>query len=272
MLKNRIKEILRRLGLLKAAFRLREAMKVANLRSLYHNLQYLGRKAPDGLPVPPQRLIVLVAGTADISWFLESGKLAAQSIIDTLEKSRLSIEDFQAILDFGCGCGRVVRHWNSLKRAKVYGTDYNRKLIKWCRLHLPFAQFEKNGLCPPLTYSDKKFGFIYAFSVFTHMPEELQLSWINELSRILRPGGYLLITTHGERYLRPLTQNEQEQFQAGQLVVRHEEAAGTNLCAVSHPARYVREKLASGFEVVDFVPGGAKGNPYQDVYLLKKPG
>lgn len=260
------------MGLMKAAFRVAEATKVVNLRSLYHNAQHLGRTAPDGLPVPPQRLIVLVAGTADISWFLESGKLAAKSIMDTLGKHGLGIDDFQAILDFGCGCGRVIRHWKSLEKAVVYGTDFDPRLIDWCRLNLPFAQYETNDLYPPSSFMDERFDFIYALSVFTHMPEQLQFLWMNELSRILRHGGYLLITTHGENMFEALTPDEREEYQAGRLVIRNEEAVGTNLCTACHPVSLVREVLAKEFDVIDFIPGGAKGNPHQDVFLLRKPG
>jgi hypothetical protein len=32
----------------------------------------------------------------------------------------------------------------------------------------------------------------------------------------------------------------------------------------------VYETLAEGFEIVDAVPEGAKGNPVQDLYMLRK--
>jgi ubiquinone/menaquinone biosynthesis C-methylase UbiE len=64
-----------------------------------------------------------------------------------------------------------------------------------------FAQFEVNGLAPPLAYEANHFDFIYALSVFTHLPESLQTAWMSELARVLKPGGYLLMTTHRECYL-----------------------------------------------------------------------
>jgi len=63
-------DLLRRVGLLRPAYRAYEALNA---------LRAAGRHAPaaeDGLPVPPPRLIVRVAGTADVAWFLESGRLA----------------------------------------------------------------------------------------------------------------------------------------------------------------------------------------------------
>jgi len=226
--------------------------------------------ASDGLPVPPGDLIFLVAGASEVSWFLKSGFLAAQSVNNVLERNGVDIGNFENILDFGCGCGRVIRHWKSLGAGKLFGTDYNSELINWCQQNLDFAQFTVNNLSPPLSYNDTTFDFIYAFSVFTHLPEELQFSWMNELTRVLRPGGFLLISTHGEHYLPELAPDEQDQFQRGQLVIRSEELAGTNVCIAYHPPEYVRDKLAKDFTIADFIPEGAKGNPYQDIFLLKK--
>jgi SAM-dependent methyltransferase len=223
----------------------------------------------DGLPLPPRDLIVRVTGSADPDWFVESGRLAAGSIRTALMRHGLNVEQFDSLLDFGCGCGRVIRNWRALPSTKVHGSDYSAKAIAWSRANLPFARFETNGLAPPLAYEDRSFDFIYALSVFTHLPEPLQDAWMRELSRVLRAGGYLVITTHGESYRGKLTAAERERFDRGEPVVRWRQLAGSNLCAAYHPRSYV-ERLAGGFEVVDFAPEGAKGNPQQDQYLLRR--
>ena len=48
-----------------------------------------------------------------------------------------------------------------------------------------------------------------------------------------------------------------------------EEAVGQNNCAAFHPETYVRNVLPRDFDVVDFVPQGALGNPKQDAWLLR---
>ncbi len=225
----------------------------------------------DGLPMPPPTLIVRVAGTPEADWFLESGRLADEAIRDILNHDGAPIEALGAILDFGCGCGRVTRRWVGLRGIRVYGSDRDERAIEWCRRNLPFAQFETNGLAPPLAFDDEAFDLVYALSVLTHLPEELQLLWLRELHRVLRPGGRLLVTTHGAHYLRRLDDAERTRFEAGELVLRWEEAAGSNLCAAYHPRSYVeRTLLPTGFELVEFVAEGAKGNPAQDLYLLRK--
>ncbi len=269
-MKRLVKEALRRVGLLAVVFRLSEIIRTAWFSIRNPQARQRLKKGPDGLPLPPLKQMMFVAGTPEVNWFLEGGRLAAQSVRETLEKNGLALEAFSAVLDFGCGCGRVLRHWRNIQGPQWRGADYNAEMIRWCQHNLSFAQFAINPLDPPLPYPAATFDFVYALSVFTHMPEALQHAWMAELGRVLKPGGYLLITTHGERFLGTLTSSEKAQFHAGQLVVTDAEAAGTNLCGAYHPERYVRERLAAGFDVVDVIPAGAKGHAGQDIYLLRR--
>jgi hypothetical protein len=94
---------------------------------------------------------------------------------------------------------------------------------------------------------------------------------MDELHRVARPGGFVVLTTHGERYLERLDDDERRRFKAGELVVRWGEVPGTNLCTTFHPPSWVRERLLPhGFEEVAFLPEGAAGNPYQDLFLLHR--
>jgi SAM-dependent methyltransferase len=224
-----------------------------------------------GLPLPPGRLMHLVTGAEDVAWFLDSGGAAARGLRTVLDRNGLALESFQSVLDFGCGAGRVLRHWKGLVGPSLHGADANPDLIAWCRANLPFARFHVNGLERGLAVGDASFDLIYALSVFTHLSEPLQRFWIDELTRVVRPGGYLLLTTHGEHYLGRLSAEERDRFGAGRLVVHASGDEGSNDCAAFHPEAYVRATLARGLDVLDFLAEGAVGNPRQDVYLLRKP-
>ncbi len=223
-----------------------------------------------GLPIPPPHLLHLVSGTEDVARFLGSGGDAVWGIREILATNGLRLEDFEAILDFGCGAGRVLRHMADVRGPSLHGADYNDELIAWCRRNLGFAEFQTNGPGGGIAGPSWRYDFVYALSVFTQLSEALQFSWIRELSRVLRPGGHLLLTTQGEHDLPRLTADEQARFRRGELVVRVTRRKGCNDCATFHPPGYVREKLAKGFTVVDFLPQGVGGLSRQDVYLLKK--
>lgn len=258
------------MGMLKRA--LGRARRISNrAKERVQGLSLRASERKRGRQVPPGHLIHLVANTEDVAWFLDSGAAAARSIRDLLAKNGVAIEDFNAILDFGCGVGRVIRHWAELNGPAIHGTDYNPLLVSWCRSELPFAQFRVNELEKPLDVAPASYDFIYCLSVFTHLSETLQHFWMTELFRILKPGGYLLITTHGDHYLSLLSPDDQENYRAGKAVVQKPKREGSNDCSAFHPESYVRETLAQSFDVIAMIPEGALGNPSQDVYLLRKP-
>jgi SAM-dependent methyltransferase len=186
-----------------------------------------------------------------------------------LHTSGVEIRDAAALLDFGCGCGRILRHWHELESTRVHGSDVNPELVWWCDAAFPFAHVVANGLEPPLRYESDTFDVVYAISVFTHLPEALQLPWIRELERVLSPGGRLLVTTKGLSRASAMTDAERERFDAGELVVQNGRYAGRNLCAAFHPEPYVRERLAGDLEVVEFVPADGAVLT-QDATLFRK--
>jgi ubiquinone/menaquinone biosynthesis C-methylase UbiE len=270
---SHFKRTLDRFGLLDyGIFVWEDQVKQFERARLLRNLKFRAQGAPDGLPLPPGYLIWLVVGTSDVQAFLDSGAVHASEFVNaTLVKNGLAMNGFDSVLDFGCGCGRIMRYWKDVRGVTLYGTDYNRQLVEWCRRHLPFASFETNSLEPPLAFKGGEFDFVYARSVFTHLGEELQSAWMEEFRRVLKPGGYLLITVSGDQFLDLLSASERERYQSSHVVVRAVEMEGKNYCAVYHPPSYVRKVLVGdNFKVVDFIPGDA-AKPYclQDAYLLR---
>lgn len=261
-MKRASKIILQHLGLLRPALRIRERMLAA--RSSGNENQ----AARDGLPVPPAVLRMRVAGTGDFDWFLQGGDRAEAGIRAALSRHGAKPEQFNEVLDFGCGCGRVIRRWAGV--SGIYGCDLSAEAIAWCNANLRFAQFATNGSKPPLRYADASFDFVYALSVFTHLAEYLQDAWMRELRRVLRPRGWLLITTHGAGFMNHLSPHERARYDSGELVVQWEGVAGSNLCSAYHPEAYVRGPFSTGFELLEFASEGALGNPPQDQILLRK--
>jgi len=253
--KRRLIGLLARAGLIGPAFRVYERLVA---------LRPSSTPVVDGPPLPPRRLMVRVAGTADADWFLRSGRASYDAIV-----AHVPPDGLRSVLDFGCGCGRVTRYWRGCA-GSIAGSDVNPEAVEWCRRNLPFGRFEVNELVPPLRFGDESFDLVYALSVFTHLTADLQVAWRDDLRRALRPGGYLLLTTHGRSYLPRLEDAERAAFARGELVVRWGDLAGTNLCSAYHPERYLRETFADGFAFLALEPEGALGNPTQDLVLLRK--
>src|SRR4051812_18077884 len=61
----------------------------------------------EGIPVPPARLRVLVNGIPDLGWFLASGRAQTNYLRDLLSAAGHPLDEMSAILEFGCGCGRM---------------------------------------------------------------------------------------------------------------------------------------------------------------------
>lgn len=226
---------------------------------------------PDGLPLPSKDLVFLVTGQYDQLAFYNNSIVGIQCIKEIAEKNGIKLNDLHFVLDFGCGCGRIVRHWKNYQSTQLTGVDYNPIFLDFCRKAFPFAKFGINHFDKPLNCEDNKFDFIYAISVFTHLSEDLQFFWINELRRVLKPGGYIYMTTHGKSRINAphLTESDRENFMKGTLIIYNEIMKGTNYCGTYHPETYVRNILAKDFTIVDFIPDGAK-DAGQDVYLLQK--
>ncbi|MHB8469276.1 MAG: class I SAM-dependent methyltransferase [Gaiellaceae bacterium] len=254
-MKRRVARLLQRTGLIGPGFRIYERLVA---------LRPARVDAVDGPPLPPRRLMVRVAGTADADWFLRSGHAAYDSIA-----AKVPLAELDSVLDFGCGCGRVTRYWHGFG-GSVAGSDLSKRAVDWCRTTLPFARFEVNTLAPPLPFGDESFDLVYALSVFTHLTADLQLKWRDELRRVLRPDGRLILTTHGRSYLQRLEPGERVRFERGELVVRWAEMVGSNLCSAYHPEDYLRGAFAEGFTVVELDAEGALGNPTQDLVLLQR--
>ncbi|KAF0151355.1 MAG: methylase [Ignavibacteria bacterium] len=225
---------------------------------------------PDGFPFPPQKLIFTVIAIPWVSEFYKSGKIIFDDMMKMFELNKIDIKDNSNILDFGCGCGRIIRHFAAKNKYNLFGSDLNPDLISWCGKNLSFGKFSVNNLVPPLNYPDNFFDLIYARSVFTHLGKELQQEWIAEMKRILKPGGIFYFTAHGKITISPLSKSEQELFNKDEIVLHNSFGEGGNKYSSYQSYKWTTENLLNGFDLAGFHEGGSNPHLKQDVYIFRK--
>lgn len=120
-----------------------------------------------------------------------------------LEEHGFNLRTVGTILDLGCGSARLLRHLRCLEGVRLVGCDVNADCVNWCQENLPGIEFYMNALEPPLSFANAaEFDFVYAYSVFTHIPLAWQRPWLEEIKRILKPGGFFICTVCGARHIQ----------------------------------------------------------------------
>ncbi len=127
--------------------------------------------------------------------------------------SALGRLDGRAVLDFGCGAGRL-SGWLADRSARYTGTDLSAEMLSLARQRHPVLDYKRleNGRLP---FAGDSFDVAVSVTVLHHNPYERQEQLIGELLRVLRPGGLLcLLERTGSRrgpgtlftlYPRPLS-------------------------------------------------------------------
>lgn len=209
--------------------------------------------------LPPAELRYRVGGSPDADEFVTIGKKCAADIESALGKVGRDLGSFRRILDFGCGCGRTLVHMKSLAPgAQIDGTDIDAKAIEWCKQHLNFATFSVSKERPPIDYAADTFDFIYVISVFTHLDEDFQFLWLEELRRIAKPGAILLLTVHGLNGDQGFV--FKRSYEKGLFPDWYQNTY--------HSKEYVFTNFGNYFEVLGYFPRSM--NAHQDVVMLQK--
>jgi SAM-dependent methyltransferase len=106
------------------------------------------------------------------------------------------------VLDFGCGWGRFLRFFmKDVSASNVYGVDVDPDILEICRVTgVPgeLSTIESRGVLP---FPDDFFDTVMAYSVFTHLPEDVHHHWLKEITRVTKPKGIFCLTLESIRFL-----------------------------------------------------------------------
>jgi SAM-dependent methyltransferase len=156
------------------------------------------------LPIPPVEMRALVGGRGVEDYENPTGEAVYPY---------LPAGAYQAVFDFGSGCGRVARQLmlQSSPPERYVGIDLHLGMTQWCQRNLqPAASgfvFHHHdvfnpGFNPdpdkprhlPFPVESNDFSLVNAWSVFTHLPQPQTEFYMAEVARILREDGYVHMT------------------------------------------------------------------------------
>lgn len=238
-------------------------------------------------PIPPFKNRDRI-GARDIDWFLRSGAADHRTFRDAITRWDARDPASLTVLDFGAGCGRILRHFIPDGPA-LAASDVDPTAIEYLRKAFPAVQSVVNDSAPPLPLAGEQFDCAYAFSVWTHLPVALQDEWLTEVCRILKPGGLLLISTMGYRALKLLREghnpleSDWHTISDNDLQVRgaiyyeypifgQDDELFSGISAsygvAVHDPDYIRCAWSADFEVLEIVEGAFR--EHQDLVVLRK--
>ena len=165
--------------------------------------------------------------------------------------------DGKRVLDFGCGAGRILRHFLAeAEVAEFHGSDIDRPSIDWLQRHLsPPLHLVTNDETPPLALEASTFDLVYATSVFTHITDHWA-AWLLELRRILKPGGILIATFHGPGMYSTVTGRREDEDRIGMNVLGYGRPWDDGGPGVMLSRWWIKAHWGRAFEILDLRPQG----------------
>lgn len=226
-------------------------------------------RAHPGFALPPAALAYDAYSAPEWPFYKRSGEEEAAFVASIFKRYAVRSGP-QAILDWGCGPGRIIRHLKAhFPECEITGSDYNRGSIDWCSATLPGFVWTTNELLPPLNAFSGSYDFVYGASVLTHLSAEAARAWIDEIHRVTRSGAVVVLTTHGDAFRELLLPEERARYDSGLFVDRKLGREGKRDFAAFHPVSWARGLFASNFAILAHRTGGWPTSR-QDVWILRR--
>lgn len=145
---------------------------------------------------PPSDVTVMGSGALAAGGSLYYADLVA----DSLRRAGAELSSKRRVLDFGCSSARIVRVLSAVyPETEFTACDPDASAVRWAAENVPRVAFFTSHVEPPLPSPDAHFDAVYAIGIWTHYSEPAGLRWLEEMRRIIRPGGHLVLTSHGYR-------------------------------------------------------------------------
>ncbi|MPZ54391.1 MAG: methyltransferase domain-containing protein [Acidimicrobiia bacterium] len=100
----------------------------------------------------------------------------------------------EPLVDLGCGPGHVTAYLAE-RHTGVTGIDLSPEMIRIARIENPGVEFRVESMLD-LSAGDASWGGIIAFYSIIHLTPRQRVQAIQEMSRVLQPSGWLLLSFH----------------------------------------------------------------------------
>jgi SAM-dependent methyltransferase len=137
------------------------------------------------------------AGT-DLDFFTTA---KAETLLE-LAEARVDPPRELAFLDLGCGPGETDRFLEG-KVGRLAGVDTAPAMLDLARRRNPWAEYRDFGPGDPIPFEARSFDVCFAICVFHHVAGDLRAQLVEEMKRVCRPGGLIVLFEHNP--FNPLT-------------------------------------------------------------------
>lgn len=219
--------------------------------------------------IPPE-ILRLRVGSTNARLHEMIGSAVCNDLLAIMSQYQIKLTPETRVLDFGCGSGRVIRHLAPQCRAPIDASDIDVEAITWARTNMPnLAAWHTNLEQPPLPFEDARFDVVYATSVFTHFPEDMQFAWLNEMRRIVKPNAWLLLSVSGPSLIPPGNSDVASMARDGFCFVRGVPTYGLPdfYRAAFHAEEYIRREWGKVFRIEAVLSKGINQN--QDLVVAR---
>lgn len=221
---------------------------------------------------PPRELQIGMVGSA-YEETMQEVFLFYKEIHSYMKRLNKPFDYNTTICDFGCGFGRIYRFFlKDVPQENIVGVDVDPSFLQICSDTLPMGKFYANSPCPPLDFKDNCFDIVYSYSVFSHLEEQVSLSWIDELHRVLKPGGVLFVTIRQMEFLKQChALKEKQDLSLYERNLSEMFDDFENLCQRYEDGEFIYKAMeSSGVRSSDFYGDCVIPKEYVELYWAKK--
>jgi ubiquinone/menaquinone biosynthesis C-methylase UbiE len=112
-----------------------------------------------------------------------------------LEAFAESVRSRGEVCEIGCGPGHISRYLQDCG-ATMRGIDLSREMVRWAQRLNPDISFAQGDMLA-LNLPDATLAAIVSFYAIIHIKRDKVTRALQEMNRVLQPGGLLLLSFHG---------------------------------------------------------------------------